>query len=103
MPGSLSLPLPAPGRKRARRVHRQAAELEYEAALERRRREVEAERLRRELAADEAAGARACAAEAPSPPGEALYSLYSHALNPYPKLTLHPYACAAEGPCLVSS
>ena len=47
----------------------QAAELEYEAALERRRQEVEAERLRRELAAVEAAGACACAAGAPSLPG----------------------------------
>ncbi len=49
----------------------QAAELEYEAALERRRQEVEADRLRRELAAVEAASARACAADAPSPPGSA--------------------------------
>lgn len=47
----------------------QAAERAYEAALEQRRREVEAERLRREAAAIEAAAARACAAEAASPPG----------------------------------
>ena len=65
----------------------QAAELEYEAALERRRREVEAERQRREIAAAEAAGARACAAEASPPPGN------------LPKHALHLAFANQAGPC----